>query len=339
MLDYIVDFGTIEIFGEEFALRIYGYGLMLVLGFLCGIYLARWRAKRAGEDPEHITRCGILALVGGVIGSRAAYIIQHWQDFADARDPVGEVINITSGGLIYYGGVALATVMVLGYLVIKRRPVRRYLDIIAVSLMVGLAFGRAGCTLHGCCFGQTCRSGWTLAIRFPMYSKPLIKIDGGDNPFSSGHQAPTPVYIYQERKGLIRPDPRLVNDHGTLIQPRNFTPEQIRIAEQAETLPVKPAQPLGMINALLLAGILALFYRIRTREGQVFALMVIMYPITRFFLEMIRGDNPHNITQGVLTHNQVTSIVTVVIGAIMFVSLYFISPRSGPVSAEPSAGR
>jgi len=41
MLQIIVDFGTRSILGLELPLRIYGYGLMLVLGFLAAILLAQ----------------------------------------------------------------------------------------------------------------------------------------------------------------------------------------------------------------------------------------------------------------------------------------------------------
>ena len=53
--------------------------------------------------------------------------------------------------------------------------------------------------------------------------------------------------------------------------------------------PVQPAQAYGIVNALLLAGILLFFSRLRWREGQVFAMMLILYPITRIVLESIRG--------------------------------------------------
>ncbi|MCK4601658.1 MAG: prolipoprotein diacylglyceryl transferase, partial [Phycisphaerae bacterium] len=190
MLQIIVDSGTLRLFGTSIPLRIYGYGLMLVFGFLLGILLAQWRARRAGENPENLAHCGLLALLGGIIGARIAYIIQHWKVFSRSEDVLGEIFNVTSGGLIYYGGVVLATIIVVLYLLIKRRPIRRYLDIVAVSLMIGLAFGRAGCTLNGCCFGARCSDHWALGMRFPMYSKPLVKFDGRENPYSAGTRDP-----------------------------------------------------------------------------------------------------------------------------------------------------
>ena len=337
MKQVIVDFGVLKLFGAKLPLRIYGYGLMLILGFLLGMFLARWRARRAGEDPEHVTYCGVLALVGGIVGARIAFIIEKWGDHF-ARAPFAELFNVTSGGLIYYGGVALATAMVVVYLLAKRLPIRRYLDFLAASLMVGLAFGRAGCLLNGCCFGGPCRKDWRLAMRFPMYSKPLLKVPGGENPFSEATDDPSPAYAHQlAAKPRLVPDPRLVDEDGRLVPPRDFTPEQIAVAESQRSRPVKPAQALGLVNALLLAALLSAFHRLRTREGQSFALLMVLYPITRFVLESIRGDNPHDLLRGVLTLNQKVSLAVMAAGVIMLAALRRLQAPRGPTRAPKGA--
>lgn len=338
MLDVILDLGVLNLGGWTIPLRLHGYGLMLVLGFLAGMLLVQWRARRAGEDTEASAACGILALVGGIVGSRIAYVIQHWDSqFAHATNRLGAIFNLTSGGLIYYGGVALAIVLVVGYLLAKKLPIRRYLDFLAVSLMVGLAFGRAGCLLHGCCYGARCKADWALATTFPMYSKPLIKIDGQDNPFSQATEGPSPPYSHQLAQGYLYPDPALIDQQGRLTRPGDFTPEQIAVATASRSLPVQPAQALGIANALLIAALLSIFYRLRRREGQVFALMLLTYPVTRFALESIRDDNPHDLLAGVLTHNQYTSLGMLLAGAVMMMVLQKLPASAGPAVAGRQA--
>ncbi|MDY6913967.1 MAG: prolipoprotein diacylglyceryl transferase [Planctomycetota bacterium] len=333
MQQIIIDFGTVKLLGLSFPLRVYGYGLMLVLGFLSGIYLARRRARRVGEDPDVLTHCGLLALIGGIVGARAAFVIEQREFYADASP--AEIFNVTSGGLIYYGGLLLATAAVLAYLWLKRLPARRHLDILAVSIMVGLAFGRAGCTLNGCCFGGRCSDDWALGMRFPMYSKPLLKFDGRENPYSSGMHAPSPLFEHQRQMpGELEVDPLLLDSAGRLIPPRDFTARQIEIAEASWSNPVKPAQPLGLVNALVIAAVLGGFYRLRKREGQVFALMLILYPITRFVLELIRHDNPHQLLAGVLTHNQYTSLAMFAVGVVLWLVLRRLPASAGPTRSE-----
>jgi hypothetical protein len=94
---------------------------------------------------------------------------------------------------------------------------------------------------------------------------------------------------------------------------------------------LRPAQVLGIVNALLLAGLLVLFYRHRRREGRVFALMLILYPSTRFILESIRNTDPFNVFHGNWTHNQISSLVLIAAGAAMW---FWIGTR--PASAGPT---
>jgi len=336
MQQVIVDFGEVSPFGWTIGVRLYGYGLMLVLGFLCGIYLARWRARRFGEDPDTVTTIGLLALLGGVVGARLAFVIERWDSqFARQDNPLLEVFNITSGGLIYYGGVALAAVVVLVYLRGRRVPIRRYLDIIAPSLMIGLAFGRAGCTLNGCCHGGPCREDHPLAMRFPYAAKPLLRVGAKGNVF--GGASVTPVFAHQigtgRLKGAAAPDWLFHADaagRSVLKSPADLTEPEAQKALKLRSLPVKPAQVLGAVNALLIAAVLLVFTRLRRREGQVFALMVICYPITRFVLESIRGDNPHDVLSLTLTHNQHTSLGLMAFGVMLWFLLRRLPPAAGP---------
>jgi phosphatidylglycerol:prolipoprotein diacylglycerol transferase len=52
-----------------------------------------------------------------------------------------------------------------------RLPVLRIFDICAPSVMLGLAIGRIGCFLNGCCYGGVCTLPW--AVAFPQQSPPF----------------------------------------------------------------------------------------------------------------------------------------------------------------------
>ena len=338
MQPIIFDFGQIEPFGYPVSLRIYGYGLMMVLGFICAIALAARRARKLGENHHVISSIGLLALIGGVLGARLAYVIERWDErFAPLRrigkDPFMEILNISSGGLIYYGGVALATAAIVVYVLWRRLPLRRYLDIIAPSLMIGLAFGRVGCLLNGCCHGGRCDADFALAMRFPYASTPLIKTDKDTNVF--GGASISPPFAHQVEVGpagdgmdatklptwLVRTSPNADGQGAMLESPGELSDRHAQEALALRSLPVQPAQAYGIVNALLLAGILLCFSRLRWREGQVFAMMLILYPITRIVLESIRGDNPHNLLRMQLTHNQWTSLATTAAGLVMWLAL------------------
>src|SRR6185369_5062270 len=61
-------------FGE---LPIFSYGLMLVIGFLAAIQLAKFLARRMGIDPEIFVNAGLIALVTGIIGARLSHILEN----------------------------------------------------------------------------------------------------------------------------------------------------------------------------------------------------------------------------------------------------------------------
>lgn len=354
MRQIIIDFGRLDLWWLHFNLRIYGYGLMLVLGFLVGIWLARWRARRFGESSDYITNVGLLALVGGVIGARLAFVIEQWDGlFSRAADPLLEVINITSGGLIYYGGVVLAAAVVLVYLWLKRLPARRYLDIIAPSLMIGLAFGRMGCFLNGCCYGQRVHEGYAFAQSFPYASQPLLKLDG-DKSNVFGGSSVSPLWSHQIKQGpraggldadlLRQSHPYLVFKDALgqahAAEPSDLSREQAAavLADSAcRTLPVQPAQLFAMINAMLIAGLLLWYSRLRSREGQVFLLMLILYPVARFAEESLRGDNPHNLARFQLTHNQYTSMILLVMAVLAWLALRRLPASCGSALAQRQA--
>ena len=98
---------------------------------------------------------------------------------------------------------------------------------------------------------------------------------------------------------------------------QGMTPlELAELAQTSRSLPVHPAQPYGTINALLLSLLLVMVFRHRKRDGMVFAMLLITYPITRILLELIRVDNPKD-TFGGLTVSQGISLVMIGLGIVL----------------------
>lgn len=72
---------------------------------------------------------------------------------------------VQHGGLVFYGGLIGATLAGWCYLLWKKQPVWRIADILAPSIALGSVFGRIGCLLNGCCYGQPCALPW--AVHYP----------------------------------------------------------------------------------------------------------------------------------------------------------------------------
>jgi phosphatidylglycerol:prolipoprotein diacylglycerol transferase len=73
-----------------------------------------------------------------------------------------------AGGLTYYGGFIGASAA--AWFLLKRDafPFWKAADMAGFTVPLGLAFGRMGCLLAGCCFGARCDLPW--AMSFPPYS-------------------------------------------------------------------------------------------------------------------------------------------------------------------------
>ncbi len=147
-------------------LRIYGFGLMLFFAFIGSMQLAARLAKRSKLDPELVYDLAFWLIIGGLIGARGFFVIQYRERLQSFLD----VFKIWEGGIVLYGSLIGASVGFLIYWWRKRFPFRALLDVVAPSVVIGVAIGRIGCFLNGCCFGDTCDLPW--AVTFPSGSLP-----------------------------------------------------------------------------------------------------------------------------------------------------------------------
>jgi prolipoprotein diacylglyceryltransferase len=80
---------------------IYSYGLMMVVGFLLGIQICKYLAKRVGLDPEIFVNVGLIALVAGVVGARLSHVLENLPQYTNPDRSFGanlwDAINIRSG--------------------------------------------------------------------------------------------------------------------------------------------------------------------------------------------------------------------------------------------------
>jgi len=278
-----------ELFRIPFTqLTVKGFGLMLVIGFLAAVYVIRRLSRNITPDPNMITNASLYSLIAGVVGARVFYVIHYFDLF---KNNLTRVFAIWEGGLELLGGVLAAVLVIAFYLRRHKLPARRYLDILAVGLMLALAFGRIGCFLNGCCFGKPSDLPW--AVRFPYHSYAY-----------TSQVEPNPA------RNRLQPQLKLPDDYfdaGFLKPFDKLSPEQKEMvtAGPYRCLPVHPTQLYSSANALVLTVLLYLFWKRSqnalqpkaapkplTRPGSTFALMFILYGFTRFFIEFIRDDNP-----------------------------------------------
>jgi len=135
---------------------VYSYGLMLALAFIIAQRLALRQAAKHGIAADIISGVCFVAVIFGLIGARAFYVLNNLQFFMSY--PL-EILMLQHGGLSWFGGMFLAILAAICYLKIKKFSVYRTLDLLAPFVVLAQAIGRIGCFLNGCCYGRPSRFG------------------------------------------------------------------------------------------------------------------------------------------------------------------------------------
>lgn len=295
----------IPIFG---GVPIYGYGLMMVVGFLAGLQLARFLARRSRIDPELFTTAAVIALASGIAGARLSHVLENWPTYSNPARSVAanlaDAVNIRSGGLTFYGGFILATACCIAYAVAKRMPVRRGMDIVAPCLMVGLGFGRVGCFLNGCCEGGRCDLPAPAGVVFPYHTNPYLRhfnegtLDPSQMPPAGaaatieGRQVVLSrdqiAARYQQRADLVPADaPDATFQRQTILRERDEVLAKVATLHSDR---VYNAQLYSTLTAFLIALLLVGYYTFPHAPGRVFALMLLVEAPSRFLLESLRAE-------------------------------------------------
>ena len=97
-------------------------------------------------------------------------------------------------------------------------------------------------------------------------------------------------------------------------------------AKSTEVLPVHPTQIYSSICAGIGCLILIFLSRFCKKDGQVAAMFLFLYPITRFILEIIRTDESSFMGTG-LTVSQNVSIATIMLGVVLLIIISYRSTK------------
>jgi phosphatidylglycerol:prolipoprotein diacylglycerol transferase len=398
-------------------------------------------------------------------------VIEYWDDSywpiyqaQGFRALLGALINVAEGGLVVYGSLIGGTLGLVAFVRKYRLPVLALSDLVAPSLLLGLALGRIGCLLNGCCFGGTCEHAW--AVRFPFGSPPHVhqsqrgqiplhglnldsspdgrpeisriapgapaeeaglqvgdivrQINGtavdsvgaarwalletpklnlllgiGENAYSHWlidlpQDPDTPIYrqldgavdaygmVVEEdpERGLVisavrylspaarqglQPGQRLIAVSGrpvhTLAELQSRLDEfhrtpwvQVRTAEgkvarwplaqpPARSLPVHPTQIYSTVNAVILCLLLLAYDPFRRRDGELIALGVTIYAITRYLLEDIRTDEVPIFDTGLSISQNVSLLLLLAIAALWFYILRRPAGKAFPIPPADTSPR
>src|SRR5688572_7114844 len=135
------------------------YSALLALALFAGYLLSRWRAGRMGIQRPHIDNVTLLIAVMSLIGAR----LFSWWFYFPAGSSLWSAFTTPGAGMVFYGGLLFGGAAVVIYAAITRLSLGNLMDICAPGVALGLALGRVGCFLAGCCWGDWCVNSAEIA--------------------------------------------------------------------------------------------------------------------------------------------------------------------------------
>jgi phosphatidylglycerol:prolipoprotein diacylglycerol transferase len=255
------------------------WGLMITLAFLAAAIVCHRRAGKVGIDPDKMVGLYMVAIVLGLMGARLLHFLMATPDVFFA-DPM-IFFRLWQGGFAFYGGFILAGIGGVAYGMYRGMDPWKLSDVVAPTVMLGLAIGRIGCFLAGCCHG--------MAIDLPANAVPLLPAS-----FTGGQ-----LFFL---------------DHFPFIA------ELTRHGVGHNDIPVYPTQLWEALAAFTIFLVTSWVWRNRRFDGQVMAAVLLLYSMWRPINESMRGDEVRGVGYlGFLTTSQLISIPVALVGVAIVV--------------------
>jgi phosphatidylglycerol---prolipoprotein diacylglyceryl transferase len=223
------------------------FGVFMLFSFLTGGYVIRAGLRRIGEDPDKAWDLVFMGVVGGIVGAKGYYILLNFPRLMS--DPMGLILS--RGGLVWYGGFLLATVLVIWEIKRQGLKVPVMADVIAPALALAYAVGRVGCFLVGDDWGRPTAS--MFGVRFPR-GTPSTSVQNIEQMFG------------------MTVDPELIEQYGQIV-------------------PVHPTQLYEVGLSTLIFFVLWPMREHGHRKGWLFMLWLAFAGMERFLVEFLRAKD------------------------------------------------
>ncbi len=275
---------------DQGSFPIHTWGFMITLAFLASAWVVQSRARRGGVDGDKLVGLYLVAFTCGLAGARLLHFTMAEPERFFANPLI--YFRIWEGGFAFYGGVLLAIAGCVIYALARDIPVWKLADLAAPGIMIGLALGRIGCFMAGCCHGAAC-------------DLPPDAVNILPDAFSGGA-----LWIFGS-------PPFLATEPYTGVGGNH--------------VPMLPTQLWSSALALTLFGVLSVRWKHRRYDGQVFAWLLLLYPLVRSGIESLRGDTIRGVDWfGVFTTSQLVSIPVFLAGVVIVV----VQRRKGIAAVE-----
>lgn len=267
--------------------QVHWYGLLIVGGALLAAWLSTIEARRRGEDPEHVWNLLTWVLILGIIGARLYHVFSTptgnfagWPYYREHPIEIIKFWDSSTGivglrGLGIFGAVIGGSIGVVIYTRINHLNVLRWFDITTPGLILAQAIGRMGNRFNQELYGPPTNLPWAFHIN-PNY--PCQEPAGSPMACGDPTRLDTAARQWYATNGF----------HPTFYY-----------------------EAIWNVAGFALLWIVARRLRNWLRDGDIFCMYLIWYPLGRLWVEMFRPDAWR---MGSLATAQWISIVALLIG-------------------------
>ncbi|MEM4719559.1 MAG: prolipoprotein diacylglyceryl transferase [Candidatus Pacearchaeota archaeon] len=147
------NWGIKPILFDIFGFSVPSYSLFVFLGIVLGVLVYWSEVKKKKNYSENNLYILLAALLGGAIGAKLVIIVIYWNELTWEIILYGKSIV---GGLI---GGTIGVLLAKKFLGIEKE---RKGNFFAPAIALGVAVGRIGCFLRGCCYGKETFLPWGI---------------------------------------------------------------------------------------------------------------------------------------------------------------------------------
>ncbi|MEY3432731.1 MAG: hypothetical protein RL131_667 [Bacteroidota bacterium] len=281
--------------------------------------LAKPEERKVSIWPhQRVSDITVYAALGGFLGAKIFDNLENWDRFI--QDPIGNLLS--PSGLTFYGGLIVATAIILNFARSKKIGIRYLIDAAAPALMIGYAIGRMGCHVSG---------------------------DGDWGIFNSAYRVDSENKLVASapenflREVAKHPDftQQLLAEYGTMeniphaaFKGVSFLPNWFwaynyphNVNEAGSAIPgcsgdycfqlSPPVFPTTLYEIIVCLFLFAVLWSLRKKikiPGQLFSLYLILNGIERFFIEKIRVNSTYSILGFHPTQAELISVGLILFG-------------------------
>lgn len=168
MINFLHNFDPQPLLFSFGFLKVYWYGVFIVLGMSVGLLVVLFLTKRYKIDRDYILDLCFYLLIFGFLGARIYDVFLEWSYYSNH---LVDIFKVWQGGLAIHGGI-LAGILVI-YFFVRRRPVLGLStrdgflfisSLLVVGLAIGQTIGRWGNYFNQELFGRPSNSPWSIFI-------------------------------------------------------------------------------------------------------------------------------------------------------------------------------